>query len=223
MPIYVVEANGAYSHHVPSGNVAWGPKHFQSADSLTQAERAMFGVHVLSETAKPSFDPMTHQIAEGTPVKIAGTWTQVWDVTELSAPDKTSRLAQRKYDMKNQAMDLREQHILGGVTFNGTLFQSRQDDQTNVAGATLLATLAIINGVQPNDLRWHGGATDFGWIAEDNSVVPMDAFTVIDFGKAVAAHKSNCIFYAYALKAQIDAAADHAALDAIDLEAGWPE
>lgn len=57
-----------------------------------------------------------------------------------------------------------------------------------------------MNGVKPGDYRWHGGEEDFVWIAEDNSLVPMDAQTVIAFGQAMAAWKSSHIFSARALK-----------------------
>lgn len=48
--------------------------------------------------------------------------------------------------------------------------------------------------------RWHGGDTDFTWIAEDNSLVPMDAQTMFAFGQAAMAHKQALIFAARALK-----------------------
>jgi hypothetical protein len=94
----------------------------------------------------------------------------------------------------------RDRRIDAGVTFNGTRFQTRPADRENVAGATQLATLAVMAGAQAGDLRWHGGASDFAWIAEDNSIVTMDAQTVIAFGQAVAATKSAHIFAARALK-----------------------
>lgn len=94
----------------------------------------------------------------------------------------------------------RDRRIEAGLTFNGVRYQTRQEDRENVAGAAQLATLAIIAGVQPGDLRWHGGETDFVWIAEDNSAHPMDAHTVIELGRAMAQHKSALIFAARALK-----------------------
>jgi hypothetical protein len=94
----------------------------------------------------------------------------------------------------------RDRRIDAGVTVNGTRFQTRPADRENVAGATQLATLAVMAGAQAGDLRWHGGESDFAWIAEDNSIVTMDAQTVIAFGQAVAAHKSSHIFAARSLK-----------------------
>lgn len=36
-------------------------------------------------------------------------------------------------------------------------------DKAELAMATALAAVAIINGVQAGDYRWHGGASDYKW------------------------------------------------------------
>jgi hypothetical protein len=114
----------------------------------------------------------------------------------------------------------RDQVIDGGFVFNGVRFQTGATDRENISGAAQLAFMALLaEGRQPGDLRWHGGDSDFGWIALDNTVIPMDAPTVIEFGKAIAAFKQACIFYARYLKDQIDTAVNPAA---IDIETGWP-
>lgn len=64
----------------------------------------------------------------------------------------------------------------------------------------MVAVLAIGQGALPGNLRWHGGASDFGWIADDNSVVPMDAHTVVAFGQAAGSWESAHVFAAKALK-----------------------
>lgn len=123
--------------------------------------------------------------------------TQVSDVKPTPSVAHLARLRARTQD----AIDAeRNRRIDAGVTFNGTRFQTRPEDRENVAGASQLAFQAIVAGAQPGNLRWHGGATDFAWIAEDNSVVAMDAHTVLEFGKAVAEHKTRHIFLARTLK-----------------------
>jgi hypothetical protein len=123
--------------------------------------------------------------------------TQVSDTPTQPSAAYLARLRARTQD----AIDAeRDRRIDAGVTFNGTRFQTRPADRENVAGATQLATLAVMAGAQAGNLRWHGGASDFAWIAENNSIVTMDAQTVIGFGQAVAAHKSAHIFAARALK-----------------------
>ncbi|MBK3745857.1 DUF4376 domain-containing protein [Paraburkholderia aspalathi] len=94
----------------------------------------------------------------------------------------------------------RDRRIISGFTFNGVKFQSRIEDRENIAGASLAALAAIGNGAQISDYRWHGGDTDFKWIAEDNSTHSMDAQTMFTFGQAAMAHKQALIFAARALK-----------------------
>jgi hypothetical protein len=117
-------------------------------------------------------------------------------------------------------MAKRDEVIDAGFSFNGVIFQTSATDRENISGAAQMAFMALLAGGKlPGDLRWHDGADDFGWIALDNGVVPMDAPTVIEFAKAVAGFKSACIFYARYLKDQIDTAANPAA---IDIDTGWP-
>ena len=94
----------------------------------------------------------------------------------------------------------RDRRIDGGFVFAGTVFQSRPGDRENIAGASTAALAAISSGAAVGDLRWHGGDSDFAWIAEDNCLVPMDAQTMLDFGTAAMAHKQAMIFAARALK-----------------------
>lgn len=110
----------------------------------------------------------------------------------------------------------RDRRIEAGFGFAGKLYQSRPEDRENIAGAAVAALAAIVAGAQPGDLRWHGGATDFAWIAADNSLVTMDAQTVFAFGQAAMAHKQAHIFAARALKDADPVPADY------DDDAHWP-
>lgn len=121
--------------------------------------------------------------------------------------------------LRAAVMVWRDEAVEAGITFNGAEFQTRKDDYLIIAGAAQLAFMAIVAGAQPNDLYWHGEETPFAWIALDNSVVTMDAPTVVEFGRAVAARRSACIFRARDLKDAIDAAADPRS---VDITAGWP-
>ena len=94
----------------------------------------------------------------------------------------------------------RDRRIEAGMVFNAVRYQTRAQDRENVAGASIMALAAMVNGAQTGDLRWHGGDSDFVWIAEDNSLNAMDAQTFFAFGQAMAAHKSAHIFAARALK-----------------------
>ena len=117
---------------------------------------------------------------------------------------------------KQQVKEERDRRVDSGFVFSDKRYQSRQEDRENIAGAGTLAAIAIMNGAKPGDLRWHGGEEDFAWIAEDNSINPMDAFTVIQLGKTAAAWKSAHIFAARALKDLPEIPAD------FDNDKFWP-
>lgn len=94
----------------------------------------------------------------------------------------------------------RDRRIDAGVEFQGVMFQSRATDRENIAGAAQLGFMAVVAGAQSGDLRWSNPDQDFAWIASDNSLVPMDAQTVVAFGKAAAERKQALIFAARQLK-----------------------
>lgn len=94
----------------------------------------------------------------------------------------------------------RDRRIDAGVEFQGALYQSRADDRENIAGSAQLAFMAIVQGAQPGDLRWATPEADFFWIALDNSRVPMDAQTVVEFGKLAALSKQAHIIAGSNLK-----------------------
>lgn len=104
----------------------------------------------------------------------------------------------------------RARRIAAGLQFDGVLYQSDPDALINIQGAATSALAAIMAGALPGDLRWHGGPADFVWIAWDNSETPMDAQTMLAFGRAAMAHKSRCIFAGRALKGQQPIPADYA-------------
>jgi hypothetical protein len=94
----------------------------------------------------------------------------------------------------------RDRRIAAGFTFGGVFYQSRPEDRENIMGAGTAALGAMMLGAQAGDYRWHGGDSDFVWIAADNSTHPMDAQTVYAFGLAAMAHKTAHIFAARAIK-----------------------
>ncbi|MFV1942747.1 DUF4376 domain-containing protein [Pseudomonas luteola] len=94
----------------------------------------------------------------------------------------------------------RDRRIDSGIEFNGVMYQTRVGDRENIAGMAQLAFMAIQEGAQEGELRWANPDEDFAWIAEDNSLVPMDAPTVVAFGKEAAARKLQLIKAARALK-----------------------
>ena len=104
----------------------------------------------------------------------------------------------------------RDRRIDAGITFQGIKFQSRGTDRENIAGAAQLGFMAVVAGKQAGDLRWSAPDQDFTWIASDNSLVPMDAPTVVALGKAAAERKQALIFAARQLKDMEQIPADYA-------------
>lgn len=104
----------------------------------------------------------------------------------------------------------RNRRINGTFTFQGKVYNCDPDSMARITGASTLAGFALGAGAQPGDLRWHGGIADFVWIADDNSMNPMDAQTCFAFGQAAAANHSAHIFAARALKDMSPIPADFA-------------
>lgn len=87
-----------------------------------------------------------------------------------------------------------------GFFFEGVFYQSRPEDRENISGAATAALAAMVNGAQAGDYRWHGGDSDFIWIAADNSTHALDAQSTFALGQAAMKHKQDHIFAARALK-----------------------
>lgn len=94
----------------------------------------------------------------------------------------------------------RDRRLAGGIEFQGTLFQSRPIDRERITEAAQLAFMAVASGAKPGDLRWLEPEQDFTWIAADNTLVPMDAPTVVAFTKAVAARTQALVLAGRRLK-----------------------
>lgn len=159
------------------------------------------GYYGLIETTAPTFNPKTHK-AVRFPLGAAQidhalyTVTPMWAVVELNADE----LAEARRAEERAVDDERDRRIHGGLIFAGRVFQTRLEDQKRIAGAGTLALAAIVQGAQVGDLRWHGGDSDFEWIAADNTVMAMDAQTVFAFGQKAATWERDHVFAARTLK-----------------------
>ena len=95
----------------------------------------------------------------------------------------------------------RDRRIATAFEFNGVAYQLDQVSQGRVTAMGADARFAIISGAQAGDLRWADPDADFGWIATDNSVTPMDAPTMAAFADAAKLWVKRHTFAARALKA----------------------
>lgn len=71
-------------------------------------------------------------------------------------------------------------------------------------------------------LQATGSTVQVGWEMSPGVFSSMGLSDLVQFGGAMLMHVQACWAHYQALAAQIGAAADHAALDAIDVTAGWP-
>lgn len=107
----------------------------------------------------------------------------------------------------------RDRRLGSNFTFGGKPFQRDVSAVKRITGAYSMALAAIVGGAQTGNYRWHGGSADFAWIAADNSLVAMDAQTVIAFGNACAAIEEDLVIKARAIK-DLDPIPDDFAADA---------
>lgn len=148
-------------------------------------------------------------------------WTGQGWIPTAEAPD---HLAERKGSLHAAVNVERDRRTRSPFGFGGHTFDYDAESQKRITGAAALAGFALtLGGKLPGDLLWHGGDTPFTWIAADNSLVQLDAPSTFALGQAAATWESAHVFAARALKDAIAAAPDDAALDAIDITAGWPE
>jgi hypothetical protein len=94
----------------------------------------------------------------------------------------------------------RDRRISTGFLFFGKSYAMDDASKARITGAATLAGFALAGGAQVGNYRWHGGTSDFVWIADDNTLTPMDAPTCFGFGQAAAAWETKCIFACRAIK-----------------------
>lgn len=117
------------------------------------------------------------------------------------------------------AVDAERDRRILAFSYAGKAYQLDDNSQQNIIAATTRAILVLSAGgtlAAPGNLRWFDPSNDFGWIATDNSIVPMDATAMATFGGAVQTWVSRHIFAARAIKNLSPIPADFAA------DSRWP-
>ncbi len=119
-------------------------------------------------------------------------------------------IAMRKWgDVKGK----RSAVIAGGLTVPGIgTFDTDDEARSNVTGAAIAAQSALMSG-HPLTVEW---------TLSDNSRIELDAQQIIQVHMAGVAFINMAHERAAVLRAEIEAASTRAALDAIDVDAGWP-
>ncbi len=61
-------------------------------ENMTHDVLVAYGVYFVAPTEQPQIDLATQKMEEGTPALVAGEWTQVWNIVELTAQEQQQYL-----------------------------------------------------------------------------------------------------------------------------------
>ncbi len=171
---------------------------------LTDEALANLGLYRIKPGNRPA-DTITNRAVQTGLAFANGEVVRQWESQPRPLEEAKAALRERVNAIKTQ----RQQ---GGAPTPQGIVDSDVDSRNKLNGAVLMAMLAAQAG-QPFAIAW---------TLADNSNVALDGPGLIAMASAVGQHVAACHAHAQALKAAIDLAEDHAALDAIDVEAGWP-
>lgn len=174
------------------------------SDVLADEALADYGVVEVAEVSPPTVT--TGQVAVlGAPALVAGAWRQTWTVrtkgpNELAAARLAAleSLAAQRFGVET-----------GGIMVSGMRIATDRQTQSTLTAAYVLAK--------------ENPAFALDWKAGRGEFVTIDAATAIAVAGAVINHVQACFSYEKVLSAAIQGAASFAALDAIDIAAGWPK
>lgn len=186
-----VDEKGDVTHYPYSATdlILSMPETSWPARPLTDEELAAFGVLPVADTEPPAYNIASQIVVETAPILVDKVWTRQWSVVDL-LPEEAAALA----PSESMITEERDRRINDGIDFMGHRFQTDNDSRENINGASTFAVAAIMGGAKAGDTRWNKGGEEFTWLTVDNTKVPMDAFTMLEFGKTVANYKANLIY-----------------------------
>jgi hypothetical protein len=110
----------------------------------------------------------------------------------------------------------RDRRMTTLFSFDDVAYQLDPASQQNIIAKGAQAKFAVMSGAESDDLRWANAEADFGWIATDNSITPMDAPTMSAFADAADLWVSAHIMAAHAIKQMEPIPID------FDADSRWP-
>jgi hypothetical protein len=148
--------------------------------------------------------------ANNQPLDIGGLAGRIWEQDGSPAPvaPPTPTLAEIKANAFAALAERRWRAETGGTLVNGATIATDENAQAKIVGAVLAAMRDANYSAQ--------------WKMPDGRFSTFSHDQIIAAGDAVRAHVQACFDREASLAAQIVAAADAAAIAAIDLNAGWP-
>ena len=193
------------------GNVEWDENHFCPASALTPEEAEFFKVVPLEVTEPPVIDSLTQSVIRDGCEKVEGKWRYRWRVDELTAEQKTVKIEELADNLRQElasAYESRMSAIAAG-------YPPSERESWPVQTSEAYALLADAQASTP-------------WIDAAASARGLDR---VELANRIVAKDAQYRVYSGTLSGvrqriedQIDAAGDdQAALQAIDVTAGWPE
>lgn len=124
---------------------------------------------------------------------------------------------------KVEAINARRDLALSvGAPYGAARIAVHDGARADLSGMAAYATTVLITAATPAPIAWPGSYA-LGWIATDNSRVPLPtAADGLALAAAVGAWYGAVVQHARTLKDEALAAADLASIEAIDETAGWP-
>lgn len=119
-------------------------------------------------------------------------------------------LEERKAALYEAISAKRKDIETGGVEVGGAMIRTDATSQAKISGAIAFAA------ADPE-------LVEIDWEAQPGVWITLDVATLTTIGIAVGRHVQACFSRARALSQTVTSASTHAALDAIDIEAGWAE
>ncbi|MEQ8346143.1 MAG: hypothetical protein RIB84_00600 [Sneathiellaceae bacterium] len=136
-------------------------------------------------------------------------------VVEEQRVEVARALAPRQAALRAAATAVYAQRIAQGCAYDGVVIPLHDTIQVQLIAKTVEALVAL-----QELASWD---TDFGWrTADDDRYALATPAAMLAFALAISAYLTALIIQHGALHDAIEAAEDHADLDAIDVTAGWP-
>lgn len=193
------------------GNVEWDENHFCPASALTPEEAEFFKVVPLEVTEPPVIDSLTQSVIRDGCEKVDGKWRYRWRVDDLTAEQKAAKIKELADNLRQELALAYEARM--AVIATGYPPSERESWPVQTSEAT-----ALIADPQAATPWIDAAATARGLdrVELAQRIVAKDAQSRVISGTLSGVRQR--------IEDQIDAAVDdQAALQAIDVTAGWPE
>jgi hypothetical protein len=162
---------------------------------------AQWGIYRPTVLSQPTItETQISELADMPTENPDGSWSYKWSVRDKTAEE----LAQdHEHIIREKHLKIkieRDRRLEADFEFMGKMYQRDAKSLQRITGASTLAGFAIAEGAQFGDLRWENPNRDFGWIASDDTVTPMDAYVTFTFGQAAAEREMAIVFAAKKLR-----------------------